>query len=265
MGTSQPSIYIPHGGGPAFFMNGPMADMFTPMAEFLSTIDQHLPQRPDAILVVSAHWEAENPSITVDEDVDLIYDYYGFPPETYELTYPAKGSPAVAHRARTLLAEAGLTPVSSHRGWDHGVFIPLKVMYPEADIPVVAMSIDHRLRANSELEVGRALAPLRADNVLIVGSGLSYHNLSTWFGPGDVATASAAFDAWLGEALGGNLAHRRAALEGWQDAPFAAQVHPRPDHLMPLMTASAAGSDHPGRRIWTGLVNSATVSAWAFD
>ncbi len=265
MGVTQPSIYIPHGGGPAFFMTGPMADLFTPMAEFLASIDQHLPGTPDAMLVVSAHWEAPQPSVTVDSNVDLIYDYYGFPPETYELTYPAKGAPALAERALSLLTDAGLEPAPSHRGWDHGVFIPLKVMYPQAEVPVVAMSIDHRLDADREAAVGRALAPLREENVLIVGSGLSYHNLSSWFGPGDVATASSAFDGWLGAALTGDRGHRTAALSNWREAPFADQVHPRADHLMPLMTASAAGSDQPGRRLWTDTVNSAVVSAWAFD
>ena len=264
--SPQPAIYIPHGGGPAFFMTGPMADMFQPMAEFLGSIDTLLPRTPSAIVVVTAHWESEVTSISGGRHDDLTYDYYGFPAETYELEYRAPGSPELAQRIADLLHEAGIeSELNVDRGWDHGVFIPLKVMYPEASVPVVSLSLRADLNEAHEFGVGQALSALRADNVLIIGSGLSYHNLSSWFGSTSVQEASAAFDAYLNDAVAGDIEHRRRHLLNWRQAPFADQVHPRSEHLLPLLSAAGAGSDAPGRRIWHDLVNGAVVSAWAFD
>jgi aromatic ring-opening dioxygenase catalytic subunit (LigB family) len=140
--TPMPALYLPHGGGPAFFMQGPMGELFRPMAEFLASVDSLLPATPSAIVVVSAHWEAPVATVTAGAHPELIFDYFGFPPETYQLTYAAPGAPALAASVADLLLGSDIdVHVDPDYGWDHGVFIPLKVMYPEADIPVVAMSL----------------------------------------------------------------------------------------------------------------------------
>ncbi len=260
--TAMPSVYLPHGGGPAFFMQGGMGDMFRPMGDFLAGFHTLLPARPTAILVVTAHWEAPVATLTGGLHPALIYDYYGFPKETYDIAYPAPGSPALAAQAAGLLQQAGIEAVvDPEYGWDHGVFIPLKVMVPQADIPVVAMSLKVGLDPNEHSAMGVALRPLRDQGVLIMGSGMSYHNLRQ-MGNGQ---AAAQFDHWLDGALGGDAAHRRAQLAQWSTAPSGRVSHPREEHLLPLMVASGAGSDSAGRKIWSGMMGPTAVGAWAFD
>lgn len=259
----QPALYIPHGGGPAFFMQGPMQRMFAPMQEFLAAVHQTLPAVPTAILVVSAHWESPVVRLTGNAQPQLMYHYYGFPPEMYSLRYDAPGAPDLAAQSAALLRASGIqVQVDPDYGWDHGVFIPLKVMFPEANMPVLAMSLKVGLDPLAHIDMGQALRSLRDTGVLIVGSGMSYHNQG---GSPNAATESRAFDAWLDSALQGDQAHRQAQLTQWAAAPAAWQSHPREEHLLPLMVASAAGSDAPGRKIWGGQVGQTAVSAWAFD
>ena len=155
----MPALYIPHGGGPSFFMTGERKQLFQQTEDFLRGIDQYLPAPPSAILIVTAHWEAAVPTFTSGTKPSLIYDYYGFPPETYALQYPASGHPALAEQAAQLLEQAGFSArTDADYGWDHGVFIPLKVMYPDASIPVVAMSLQDDLDPGLHCQLGRALA-----------------------------------------------------------------------------------------------------------
>ncbi len=260
--TSLPSVYLPHGGGPAFFMDGPMGDMFRPMGRFLASFPALLPTRPRAILVVTAHWEEPQVTFSGGEQPALIYDYHGFPKETYEISYPAPGAPTLAHKAAALLHGAGIvSQVDPQHGWDHGVFIPLKVMFPEADIPVLAMSLKTGLDPAQHCAIGKALRPLRNEGVLIMGSGMSYHNLRQM---GNSA-AALDFDRWLDGALAGDADHRSSWLTQWSRAPAGRISHPREEHLLPLMVACGAGSDVPGRKIWSGAVGATAVSAWAFD
>lgn len=259
----QPSMYIPHGGGPAFFMQGPMQRMFAPMQEFLGTVHQLLPAAPTAILVVTAHWESPVVRLTGNPKPDLVYDYYGFPPEMYRLRYDAPGTPTLAAQSAALLQAAGIqAQVDPNYGWDHGVFIPLKVMFAQADIPVLAMSLQAGLDPLAHIAMGQALRSLRDEGVLIVGSGMSYHNLG---GSPHAAAESRAFDAWLDTALQGDSVHRKTRLAQWSAAPAARPSHPREEHLLPLMVASGAGSDAPARKVWSGHVGQTAVSAWAFD
>ncbi len=259
----QPSIYIPHGGGPAFFMEGELHELFLSMQGFLESLPEMLPQKPTAILLLSAHWETPEPTLTSGESPSLIYDYYGFPEETYALKYPARGEPSLAKKIADLLDQAGIANrLDSDYGYDHGVFIPLKVIYPDADIPVVAMSLKNNLDPNEHSLMGEALAPLRDENVLIIGSGMSYHNMESI---PDAAEVSKSFDDWLSEVLQGNITQRRGALNQWLSVPKARLAHPREEHLIPLMLASGAGSDLAARKIWQDTVGVATVSAWAFD
>jgi len=230
---------------------------------FLRSVIGQLPARPRAILIVTAHWETEVPSFTGAERPGLIYDYYGFPPETYTLQYPAPGYPALARRAADLLQQAGFPAnVDPEYGWDHGVFIPLKVMAPDADLPVVAMSLQASLDPALHCALGAALAGLRDEGVLIVGAGMSYHNLRDFAAQ---APASFAFHDWLDSALEGTRDQRTQRLEEWSQAPGGRASHPREEHLLPLMVASGAGSDRPGRRLWRGAVGHTCLGAWAFD
>ena len=259
----MPALYIPHGGGPSFFMTGERKQLFQQTEDFLRAIDQYLPALPSAILIVTAHWEAPVPSFTSGASPALIYDYYGFPPETYALQYAAPGQPALAAKAAQLLVQAGFSArTDAEYGWDHGVFIPLKVMYPEANIPVVAMSLQDDLDPGLHCQLGRALSSLRDEGVLILGSGMSYHNLRDFAGQ---APASYAFHDWLDQALSGNWASRTDQLSHWRVAPGGVASHPREEHLLPLMVASGAGTDAPGRAIWRGEIGPTCAGAWSFD
>ena len=263
----QPTIFLPHGGGPCFFMDPPRDDpqRWVGMETYLRGIPATLPGRPDALLVVSAHWEMPVPTVLAAAHPGLLFDYNNFPPHTYRLTYPAPGAPALAARVRGLLAEAGIeSGEDGRRGYDHGIFIPLKVSFPDADIPILQLSLRQGLDPSYHLAVGRALSGLRADNVLIIGSGLSFHNLG---GLGDprAAAPSRAFDDWLVETLcDGPEAAREAGLASWSRAPGARMCHPREEHLLPLMVAAGAAPGEKGRQAFGGTIWGKSVSAFHF-
>jgi aromatic ring-opening dioxygenase catalytic subunit (LigB family) len=237
---------------------------WTGMADFLRQLPSRLPEKPRAILIVSGHWETRGFGLTADPQPGLVYDYYGFPPHTYALRYDAPGAPAIAERARALLAEAsfqaGLDP---ERGLDHGVFVPLKVVYPEADIPVVELSLDRSLDPALHLAAGRALAPLRDEGILIVGAGMSFHNLRA-LGDPRARTPSEAFDAWLTQAVALPGESRASALRDWATAPAARLCHPREEHLLPLMVAAGA-AEGPGQRVYHENVMQVALSGYRFD
>jgi aromatic ring-opening dioxygenase catalytic subunit (LigB family) len=259
-----PTVFLPHGAGPCFFMEwgrGP-ADTWARTEAYLRGLIATLPERPKAILVVSGHWEA--PAFTVGSAAqpELIYDYYGFPEHTYRLAFPATGSPALAERILGLLAEAGIDAVADRtRGWDHGVFIPLMLVTPAADIPVVQLSLRADLDPSAHLAGGRALRALRDEGVLIVGSGMSWHNMRG-FSPAFTAR-SAAFDAWIENAVL-DPARRDAALTDWAAAPHAREAHPREEHLLPLMVAAGAASGEPAVVAFRDTVMDVVVSAVEF-
>jgi len=263
----QPAIFLPHGGGPCFFMDwtwGP-ADTWNATRHFLEGLAATLPAVPKAILVVSGHWEERAFTASAAARPELIFDYSGFPEHTYRLTWPAPGAPELAVRAVDLLAKAGLSSgLSPDRGFDHGVFVPMKVVFPEAQIPVATLSLAASLDPALHLAAGRALAPLRDEGVLIVASGMSFHNLRAYLRPETVERARA-FDAWLTQAVESPAAERTALLTRWREAPFAAYCHPREEHLIPLMVAAGAGSDAPGRRIFGDEPMGGALSAYRFD
>ena len=262
----MPTLYLAHGGGPCFFMDWTMgpANTWDRTAAWLRSIDGHLPDKPRALLVVSAHWEEEVPTILASEAPPLLFDYHGFPKHTYELTWPAPGSPDLAARVGQLLAAAGIeNKKETKRGFDHGVFIPLKVAYPDAQIPTVQLSLKAGLDPAAHLAIGRALAPLRDEGVLIVGSGMSYHNMRGFMSPRG-REDSEAFDAWLAQVVTKEPAARTAALENWSEAPSARASHPREEHLIPLMVAAGAGDQDPGTRVFDDVVMGVRVSAVQF-
>jgi aromatic ring-opening dioxygenase catalytic subunit (LigB family) len=263
----QPAIFLPHGGGPCFFMDwswGPV-DTWNATQRFLEGLASTLPAPPKAIVVVSAHWEETAFTTSAAAQPELIFDYTGFPAHTYKLTWPAPGSPELAERVAGLLGGAGLpNAVSKTRGFDHGVFVPLKVAFPDARLPVVSLSLAASLDPELHLAAGRALAPLRDEGVLIVASGMSFHNLRAYLRPETVERASA-FDAWLTQAIEASAAERAFLLTGWRKAPFAVFSHPREEHLIPLMVAAGAGGSAPGKRIFTDEPMGAAISAYRFD
>lgn len=258
-----PALYIPHGGGPCFFMEWTMGppDTWDAMAAWLRSLGRRY-ARPSALLVVSAHWE--EPVVTVQSGArpPLLFDYYGFPPETYRLTWPAPGAPHVAERVRSLLAAAGIeSREDRERGFDHGVFVPLKVAYPDAQVPTLQLSLHASLDPATHLAIGRALAPLRDEGVLIIGSGMSFHNMRAFMRP-EALAPSREFDAWLGAVCEGDPEARDAALARWTEAPRGRYCHPREEHLLPLMVAAGAAQGEPGRRVFTDEVMGARVSAF---
>ncbi|MCQ4310523.1 dioxygenase [Pseudomonas stutzeri] len=262
----MPTLFVPHGAGPCFFMEWNPIDAWDKMAAFLNGIATTLPQRPRAIVLVSGHWLELQVKVTASANPELIYDYGGFPAHTYELRYPAPGNPSLAMRLVDLLGEAGIEAgTDPQRGYDHGVFIPLKLMFPEAEVPVVQLSLRRDLDAQAHLDIGRAIAPLRDEGVLIVGSGMSFHNMRGYGDP-RFASISDEFDRWLSEAVASPPAQRDAALQHWTEAPAARLCHPprAEEHLLPLMVAAGAGATSPGRKIFSDRVMHTTLSAYQF-
>ncbi|MEX1110004.1 MAG: class III extradiol ring-cleavage dioxygenase, partial [Dongiaceae bacterium] len=236
----MPTIFVPHGAGPCFFMDWNPPGIWEPMAAFLGGISATLPARPRVILLVSAHWLERDFAVTAGAAPALIYDYSGFPPHTYEIRYDAPGNPDLAARIVSLLGDAGLAAHGDpQRGFDHGMFVPLKLMFPEADVPVVQLSLRRDLDPAAHLDAAAALAPLRDEGVLIVGSGMSFHNMRGYgdprFGP-----ISDEFDRWLTEAVESAPAERRSALLEWENAPAARLSHPprAEEHLLPLFVTA---------------------------
>jgi aromatic ring-opening dioxygenase catalytic subunit (LigB family) len=223
-----------------------------------------LPEPPRAIVMVSGHWETPVPTVNVSPAPGMLFDYYGFPAHTYQLRYPAPGDPALAARVRALLSAAGIASADdAERGFDHGVFVPMLIVDPGAKLPVVQLSMRQDLDAAFHIALGRALAPLRDDGVLIIGSGNSYHNLRHFF-DGEAA-AAATFDAWLDAAISGQpQAARDTALTHWAEAPAARACHPREDHLIPLLVAAGAARSDIGVRDFHDVIGGKAISGFAF-
>ena len=267
--TTLPTWFIPHGGGPCFFMDwtsmGGPADTWDATAAWLRGLAGALPARPKAIVVVSGHWEEAAFTAASGASPALIYDYTGFPPHTYQLKYPAPGAPELASRVVELLTAAGLPArADASRGFDHGIFIPFLLIFPEADIPIVPLSLSGDLDPAKHLAAGRALRSLRDEGVLIVGSGMSYHNMHAFRTPG-ATQPSEAFDRWLTEAIGEPDPQKRwESLVHWSDAPAAREAHPREEHLLPLMVAAGAAAEDGGERVFSDVVMMARISGYRF-
>lgn len=292
-------LFLSHGGGPSWFLNAPSPSHFLYGMDATSPTRAHMaalldrlyppggPPRPSTIVVVSAHWEGPSPGAVETLATDhLLYDYHGFPPETYALRYDCPTDAALAGSIATTVREAGIAAEvhAGRRGWDHGVFIPLAVVAPAASIPVVQVSLVGGLDAAAHLRLGEALAPLRGAGVLLVASGQSTHNLRALMGPGGGAGGgggavlpwAARFQAWLDDTVAGTVGgspegkqeegrdaaadgdavaetiRRRAALVGWAAAPDARTAHPREEHLMPLLVAVGAAGGGRGEKLWGG-------------
>ncbi|VWX62819.1 Aromatic ring-opening dioxygenase, catalytic subunit, LigB family [Burkholderiales bacterium 8X] len=247
--TPLPAYFISHGGGPWPWMKKEMGDTYAQLEASLADIPRQLGHTPKAILMVSAHWEAPVFEVMGNPKPPMIYDYGGFPAHTYSVRYEAPGSPGLAARVKALVEAAGLpAAIDAERGFDHGMFSPMVAIYPRADVPVVQLSLRRGLDPAEHLALGRAIAPLRNEGVLIIGSGLSYHNLRN-FGP-QAKGVSKEFDDWLADTMNAAAAERIERLGAWSSAPSARIAHPREEHLIPLMVAVGAAEDESSERIY---------------
>jgi aromatic ring-opening dioxygenase catalytic subunit (LigB family) len=260
-----PVVFVPHGGGPWPFIDVgfPKADVDR-LAGYLRSVASVPPSRPGALLVVSAHWEEPVPKVMTSPRPPILYDYYGFPPESYQITWPAPGAPDLAARVRRLLDGAGIRSESdSERGYDHGTFIPLKLAYPNADVPAVQLSLKRGLDPAEHLAIGRSLIPLREEGVFIIGSGMTFHNLRAFRDP-RAAPVAEAFDAWLRETMVQDAPERDRRLTQWESAPAARAAHPREEHLLPLMVAAGAAGDDKAAVAFNDTFAGLRLSAYHF-
>ncbi|WP_339869154.1 class III extradiol ring-cleavage dioxygenase [Pseudohongiella nitratireducens] len=236
MNNEAEIVFLSHGGGPLPLLgdSGHQA-----LVDYLQALPEKL-RSPSAILLISAHWEADIPQITSAANPGLIYDYYGFPPESYDIKYPAPGEPGLAKAVAEALNQAGIAnELNGSRGFDHGLFVPLKIMFPDADIPCVQLSLNANMNAESHLAMGKALQFLNVDNLLVIGSGFSFHNMREFFAASSAESGrkNAAFEQWLQTIISEPAMSEQARWEmlaNWEAAPHARFCHPREEHLLPL-------------------------------
>ena len=234
--TSHDILFIPHGGGPMPLLGEPSHDE---LVALLKKLGEQLP-RPSAVLMISAHWEAHYPTVTSNRQPHLIYDYTGFPKEAYDIEYPVAGQPTLAAKVQKSLTNAGLaTQSDEHRGLDHGAFVPLKLMYPDADIPCVQLSLVNTLDANTHIKMGEAFASLEHENLLVIGSGFTFHNMREFFSANEAEAnrKNIAFENWLEDTLVRldiSEDERKQRMINWESAPYARFCQPREEHLLPL-------------------------------
>lgn len=248
----QPVYFISHGGGPWPWV-AQWEGEYRMLRQAITRIPNELPTKPQAILVISAHWITSNGlAITTNPSPSMLYDYYGFPENTYHVQYPAPGFPELAKSIAQQLRTAGFhISEDNNRGFDHGAFVPLALAFPDASIPVIQLSIHRSFEPNYHIALGEALQSLRDKNILIIASGLSFHNMRMFNPTGKVPSQQ--FDDWLQQHIlvepdttyqNALLLTRKQSLIHWEQAPAARIAHPMEDHLVPLMIAvGAAGED----------------------
>jgi aromatic ring-opening dioxygenase catalytic subunit (LigB family) len=261
----MPVAFVPHGGGPWPFVDLGFGDRreTDALASYLRELPALTPASPRALLVVSAHWEEPVPTVMTSDRPPMLYDYYGFPPESYQITWPAPGDSNLAARIQELLRSAGIASASNaERGFDHGTFVPLKLAYPAAEVPAVQLSLKRGLDPAEHIAIGKALAPLRDEGVFIVGSGMSYHNMRGFGGAGRAASES--FDTWLREAATAAPADRDRLLSVWSTAPSAREAHPREEHLLPLMVIAGAAEHDQGRTAFNDTFANVRLSGFHY-
>ncbi|MBT0569575.1 dioxygenase [Curvibacter sp. CHRR-16] len=236
---------------------------FDLLRQHLSKLLATLPTRPDAIVLCSAHWEEPTFTVSTANQPGMLFDYYGFPPHTYQLNYPAPGHPTLAKQILQTLADADIPSLSNtSRGYDHGVFVPMLIVDPATDIPVVMVSIQNNMDVHEHYRLGQALATLREQNILVMGSG------NIWHGPlmrEELRAPSMAFNAWLAQAMAiPSSPERLEQLRQWHTAPYANMAHPHPDHLMPAIVIAGAGADDPGTMIFQDVIGGVCIASYRF-
>jgi len=266
MSTHQrmPVYFLSHGGGPWPWIPE-MRQAFSKTALEFAKIPSDLPAKPKGVLVITGHWEAPQFRVSTAEKPSMDYDYHGFPDYTYRIQYNAPGAPALAQRVRELLGKAGIAAGEDpQRGYDHGTFVPLSLMYPQADVPIVLLSLKSSYDPAEHLKVGRALEPLRDEGILIIGSGLTYHNMRGFRQPGSMPV-SEAFEGYLNDAIADpDPLSRDGKLERWESGPAARAAHPREDHLLPLMVVAGAAGHDVGKRAFVDRVMGVAMASYRF-
>jgi aromatic ring-opening dioxygenase catalytic subunit (LigB family) len=264
-----PAYFVPHGGGPWHVMDDAFGDPegYGKLKKYLEDLGKKYKDRINAVLVISGHWEEPVPTIYSSESPALFYDYYGFPEFTYKLQWPAKGDAGLALQVEKLLKTSGFrTDMDDKRGYDHGTFVPMMVAFPDVNVPVVQLSLIKGLNPQTHIKMGKALEPLRKEGVLIIGSGMSYHNMQGFMSESLTgASASKQFDEWLTRSVEKNNAIKRnELLVNWEKAPKARESHPRSEHLAPLFVIAGAAGDDTAIRDYSGLLMSINISGYKF-
>lgn len=249
-----------------------MVTFLSTKARALLSLSPDSPSRPKAIVLVTAHWEASVPTISSNASPELYYDYYNFPKEAYSIKYPAPGSPEIAKRAQNLLKSAGFaSKLDAQRGWDHGVFVPLKLLHPDADIPIIQVSVLSSQDPKDHIKMGEALTPLRDEGVMIVGSGMTFHSmkeLRKGFGASTKSISNRKFDDRLTEVCAiADLKERGEKLAEWEEWEQARFSHPegRAEHFMPLLVAAGAGGNVTGEKILSWQAFGVELSAYLWN
>tara|TARA_R110002050_G_scaffold149251_1_gene275644 strand:- start:9884 stop:10696 length:813 start_codon:yes stop_codon:yes gene_type:complete len=264
-----PVYFIPHGGGPWHVIDDAMGDPvgYGGLRTYLTELGQKYRPNIKAILFISAHWEENVPAIHFGQNPPMYYDYYGFPEFTYQLKWNAPGHPQLAEKVEALLKNSEFkTKREYQRGFDHGTFVPLMIAFPEAKIPIVQLSLVDSLDPSTHLAMGKALEPLREQDVLIIGSGMSYHNMRGFMsGSGEAPKISRQFDNWLSTTmLIADAEKRNKLLIDWRAAPGALDSHPRSEHLVPLFVIAGAAGKDKGIQDFSGKLMGVNVSGFKF-
>jgi aromatic ring-opening dioxygenase catalytic subunit (LigB family) len=239
--------------------------MFATTARELGALPARLPAKPAAVLVVTGHWEETAFTVSTSKHPGMVYDYSGFPEHTYHIRYSAPGSPALAARIQTLLGDAALeVREDPRRGYDHGTFVPLVLMYPDAEVPVVMLSLKSTYDPREHIRLGQALTPLRNEGILILGSGMTYHNMRG-FGRDESAGVAQTFTKFLDSAITQpDWKVRNDMLVHWENAPGARLAHPREDHLVPLMVVAGAAAQDTGRKAFVDHAFGVPTASYEF-
>lgn len=260
----MPVLFISHGGGPWPFVDS-IRGQYAVTEAALKQLPDNLPSIPTAVLVISGHWEERVFTVSTAEHPPMVYDYYGFPEHTYHIEYRAPGSPELAKRVRELLQQVEIPCAENlEQGFDHGTFVPMSLMYPNAGVPIVLLSMKEDYDVAAHIAAGQALQPLRDDGVLIIGSGLTYHNMRGFGQPGAMHV-SVSFEEYLHAAIAQpDPAQRLQQLMQWEQAPEARSAHPQEDHLMPLMVAAGAAGEDTGHRFILDEVMNVAMASYRF-
>jgi aromatic ring-opening dioxygenase catalytic subunit (LigB family) len=260
----MPVYFVSHGGGPWPYVDS-MRPLFARTERELKALPGRLPAKPKAVLVITGHWEEDAFTVSTAERPPMEYDYSGFPEHTYHVQYSAPGSPALAATVKDLLSNAGFAVLEdAQRGFDHGTFVPLVLMYPDADVPVVMLSLRSTYDPEEHIRVGQALVGLRDEGVLIMGSGMTYHNMRG-MGRNESTPVAEAFESYLGSAITqSDWKVRNDMLIHWESAAGARLAHPREDHLVPLMVVAGAAAEDPGRHVFVDRAFKVSMASYEF-
>lgn len=263
--TMKNILFLSHGGGPLPLLGD---KSHNEMVQCLKKIPRLL-DKPSAIIVISAHWEEDAIGIASGESPGIIYDYYGFPEESYSISYPCPGSPGLAKKLGQLYKDSGMSvKLNDKRGFDHGLFVPLKIMYPDADIPCVQVSLKNNLDPEDHIQLGRVLQKIKEKDILIIGSGFSFHNMRAFFAQetDETRQANESFESWLAETCCSKKiteSERFSRLVQWQAAPGARYCHPREEHLLPLHVCYGAAETPAQKHFKLNILNKkASMYLW---